>query len=200
LTCKEGLVDCEIMTILPGSAPDTAHRKGRILFVVLLVTLLEGCNRPAPVSDSSAAPQAIAYGVPIKFVRGGNSEAFKGFGWSQPEDKFTWSEGSSAELRIPVAPTQSNVVLKMTMAALVKPPELPIQPVEVSVNGEKIAEWQVSETSEFTAPVPPAATKAGRLLTITIKTPKATSPKALGLSADPRILGICCLQVELATR
>lgn len=184
------------MTIVPRSARNSASR----LFVVLLVILLQGCNRPAPVSDRAAAPETIGYGVPITFGRGGNSEAFKSSGWSEPEDKFTWSEGSSAELRVSIAPTLKNVTLKMTIAALVKPPALPFQPVEVDVNGEKVAEWQVADTSEFTAPVPPDATKAGGRMTITIKTPKATSPKALGLSADSRILGICCLQVELATR
>jgi hypothetical protein len=91
-----------------------------------------------------------------------------------------------------------TVSLKIRLAALMKAPELPFQPVEVHINDQKIAEWQVSDTAEFVAAIPHDLTKAGGVLTIVFKTPKATSPKALGLSADPRVLGICCLDLELS--
>ena len=84
------------------------------------------------------------------------------------------------------------------MAALVKEPELPFQPVEVEANGQKIAEWQVGDPAEFTAAIPRDITTAGGDLTITFKTPKATSPKALGVNPDPRVLGICCFEMELS--
>jgi hypothetical protein len=99
-------------------------------------------------------------------------------------------------MRVPA--TENAVSLKMKMAALIKPPDLPFQPIEIQVNDQKIAEWQVGDTAEFVASLPHDLTKAGGVLTIVIKTPKATSPKALGLGADPRILGICCLDLELS--
>ena len=161
------------------------------------LVLLAGCDRSEPGADNSSAAE-VQYGSKITFGKGGNSEPYKGTGWSTTEEKFTWSEGTSARLRIPVPASNDPISLKMRIAALVKPPELSTQPVEVFIDDQKIAEWQVADTAEFIARVPPDFTKKGGVLNINIKTPKATSPKALGLSADPRVLGICCLELELA--
>lgn len=168
--------------------------------IVAAVGLLSfaGCNRPETVSKSSAAAAELPFGTKITFQQGGNSDPYKAGGWSQTEEKFTWTEGTSALLRVPVAATNDPITLKIRMAALVKPPELPLQPVEVYVNNQKIAEWQVGDTAEFVAAIPPEITKPGGILTINFKTPKATSPKALGISADPRVLGISCLDLELS--
>jgi hypothetical protein len=156
-----------------------------------------GCNRSRPTGRLPEPPE-VPYGTSIVFGQGGNSEPYKVSGWSKTEEKFTWSEGTSAQLKIPVSATQDAVSLKMRMAALVKPPDQPTQPVEIWINDQKIAEWQVGDTAEFVAAIPHDLTKGGGVLTIVIKTPKATSPKALGLSADPRVLGICCLDLELS--
>jgi hypothetical protein len=168
----------------------------------LLLTLapisLVSCNRTTTAVDRSSEPADVPYGTRITFGQGGNSDSYKVSGWSTTEEKFTWSEGTGAELRVPVVATEDIIVLKIRMAALVKSPELPSQPVEIQINGQKIAEWQVGNTAEFVAAIPHDITKLGGVLAINIKTPKATSPKALGLSADPRVLGICCLDLELA--
>jgi hypothetical protein len=168
-----------------------------LIFCAFTLLVLQGCNRPDSSADSSGPPQ-VEYGSKINFGKGGNSEPYKSAGWSTTEEKFTWSEGTSAQLRIPVPATNDPVTIKVRMAALVKPPELPSQPVEVFINDQKIVDWQVGDTSEFVARIPPDLTKKGGVLNFNIKTPKATSPKALGLSTDPRILGICCLELELA--
>jgi hypothetical protein len=159
-----------------------------------------GCNRSETVSTSPSPSQIaeVPFGKKITFQQGGTSDPYKAGGWSQTEEKFTWTEGTSALLRIPVAATSDPISLKIRMAALVKPPELPFQPVQVYVNDQKIAEWEVGETGEFVAAIPPDITKLGGVLTISFKTPKAISPKALGISADPRVLGICCLDLELS--
>ena len=168
-----------------------------VIFSAFVLLLAGACNRSEPGAESSLPPE-VPYGSKITFGKGGNSEPYKKGGWSATEEKFTWSEGTSAQLRIPVPATNDPVTIKMRIAALIKPPELPFQPAELFINDQKITEWQVGDTSEFVARVPPEFTKNGGVLNIEIKTPKATSPKALGLSADPRVLGICCLDLELA--
>lgn len=170
---------------------------GAPLLALALISLL-GCNRSPTAADRSSELAQVPYGTRIVFGQGGNSEPYRVSGWSKTEEKFTWSEGTSAQLRIPVPATEDAVSLKMKIAALIKPPELPFQPVEIWVNSQKIAEWQVGDTAEFAAAIPRELTKLGGDLTIVIKTPKATSPKALELNADPRVLGICCLDLELA--
>jgi hypothetical protein len=166
--------------------------------VVLALLSLCGCNRSAPTLESSAPAPEVQFGSRIIFGQGGNSEAYRISGWSKTEEKFTWSEGTSAQLRIRVPASEDTISLKMRIAALIKPPELPFQPVEIWVNDQKIAEWQVGNTAEFVATIPHDLMKLGGPLTVLIKTPKATSPQALGLNADPRVLGVCCFDLELS--
>jgi hypothetical protein len=92
----------------------------------------------------------------------------------------------------------------MNLAGLTKDPDLPFQPVEVYINDQKVADWHVAEEpAEFSAAIPQAMTNSGglpgtyRLLRITLKIPKAVSPKALGLSDDPRVLGVSCIDLQL---
>ncbi len=168
-----------------------------LTFSAFALLLLGGCDRSKPGADNSGPPE-VQYGSKITFGKGGNSEPYKSTGWSTTEEKFTWSEGTSAQLRIPVPASSEPVSLKMRIAALIKPPDLPFQPVEVFINDQKIAEWQVGDTSEFTAAIPHDLTKHGGALKILIKTPKATSPKALGINPDPRVLGVCCFDLEMS--
>jgi hypothetical protein len=114
---------------------------------------------------------------------------------------MTWTEGTAAVLAMRVSPTNEPVLLKMKLAGLTKDPELPYQPVEVYVNDQKVADWQlVADPAEFSASIPQEITRRGGLLRITLKIPKATSPKALGRGADPRILGVACFDLQLALK
>jgi hypothetical protein len=186
---------------MKGSSGSPSRSVATITSTILLtfaLIFLAGCDRSQPTMEVTPGPAELPYGSKIVFGLGGNSDSYKVAGWSKTEEKFTWSEGTSATLRIPVAATEDSVSLKMRLAALIKAPELPFQPVEIQVNDQKIAEWQVGDTAEFVASIPHDLTKPGGVLTILIKTPKATSPKALGLNADPRVLGICCLDLELS--
>jgi hypothetical protein len=168
--------------------------------LLLLLLSLGACNRSSPLDDAdvSAGSAELAYGATVSFRQGGGSERFRESGWSKTEEKFTWTEGTIAVLKMKIPATKNSATLKMRLAALVKEPALPFQPVEVEINGQKIADWQVSDVAEFVAAIPHDITKKGGELTITLKTPKATSPKALGLNADPRVLGVCCLDLELS--
>jgi len=166
--------------------------------LALALISLAACDQSPTTADQTPLPPVAPYGTRIVFAQGGNSEPYRVSGWSKTEEKFTWSEGTSAQLRIPISATPDTVSLKMRIAALIKPPELPFQPVELWVNDQKLAEWHVGNTAEFVAVIPHDLSKAGRVLEITIKTPKATSPQALGLGADPRVLGICCLDLDIS--
>jgi hypothetical protein len=145
----------------------------------------------------------LAYGTKVSFGTGGNSEPFRVSGWSGTEEESTWTEGTSAVLTMRVSPTTDPVVLKMKLAGLTKDPDLPFQPVEVYINDQKVADWHVADTAEFSAAIPQTMTNSRgvlgsyRVLRITLKIPKAVSPKALGLSDDPRVLGVSCIDLQL---
>ena len=169
------------------------------LLLVLLLSL-GACNRSSPLDDAdvSGGSAELAYGTKVSFGQGGGSERYRESGWSKTEEKFTWTEGTIAILKMKVSATNDTVTLKMRLAGLIKEPALPFQPVEVEINGQKMADWQVSDVAEFAVAIPHDVTKKGGEVTVTLKTPKATSPKALGLNVDPRVLGVCCLDLELS--
>ena len=161
---------------------------------------LTGCNRSDPIDDAdvSGGTAELTYGTKVSFGQGGGSERFRESGWSKTEEKFTWTEGMIAVLKMKIPATKNSATVKMRLAGLIKEPALPFQPVEVEVNGQKMADWQVGDVAEFVTAIPHDFTRKGGELTITLKTPKATSPKALGLNLDPRVLGVCCLELELS--
>lgn len=176
-----------------------AGRYSKYLATVFLAALvLASCKRHGPAEKRAADAPAIDYGTKINFGQGGGSEPFRESGWSKTEEKFTWTEGPEASLRMRVPATDASVTLRMKLSALFREPVVPFQMLEVRVNDKRVADWQVSNPAEFAAALPPSITKAGGELTITFKTPTATSPKSLGLNDDPRVLGICCWELELS--
>lgn len=83
------------------------------------------------------------------------------------------------------------------MGALVNLPTVPYQVVEVLANGQKIADWEVADMADFGALIPGEVTRNKGILSIELRLPNATSPKALGLGDDSRILGVRVYSVEL---
>ena len=150
-----------------------------------------------PGESTPSSGVDLAYGTKVSFGTGGKSEPLRVSGWSGTESQSTWTEGTSAVLGMRLSPTTDRVGLQMKLAGLTKDPELPFQPVEVYINDQKIADWQVAKPAEFSAAIPQEITRRGGLLKIILKTAKAASPKALGVGADPRVLGVSCFDLRL---
>jgi len=167
----------------------TLRRKGGYLYRPY------SSNPPASIASSTPA---TVIGTSIQFNAGGNSEKYRVSGWSQTEKEWTWNEGKSAQLGLPIPSDPGALSLVIKMGALVSPPAVPYQMVEMFANGQKIADWEVaSDTAEFSAQIPAEVTKKGGILNIEFRVPNATSPKALGLTDDSRMLGIRVHSVEL---
>jgi hypothetical protein len=156
---------------------------------------LVSCRRS---EDATSIDASSIVGRRIQFGQAGGSEPYRSMGWSNTEEKFTWTEGNLARLTLPIGSKKGALKLRMMMSALTNPPELPFQPVEVLANQKQAAQWQVSSPGEFTVIIPAEAVSAGTTLEIEFRTPKAVSPKALGKSEDARMLGICVNWLELA--
>lgn len=171
------------------------------LLAVFLIQLVSCPSLPAapesPAPSGSTAPDTIAIGKPIRFSAGGESERYRDAGWSKTERDFTWSEGPVAKLNFPIPADAGLLTLNMKLGGLTKPPTLESQAVQVVVNGRKIADWQVAETADFAARIPAEVTKTGGILAIELRLSNATSPKALGLGDDGRLLGIRAYSMEL---
>lgn len=165
------------------------------------VATFASCEEKAaePVAQTSSHELNNNYelGAVVRFGAGGGSERFRVSGWSDTEKQFTWSTGNSAKLALSVGKSDQSMDLRMRLASLIKQPELPSQPVEVWANGLKIADWDVSMPADFSTVIPAGTIKDDGLLTIELKTPKATSPQFLGLSEDPRVLGVLCSELAI---
>lgn len=159
-------------------------------------------SRPSePASQAGTTPPAPeTAGWRIYFNKGGGSEIYRGSGWSGSEPDFTWSDGTVAKLILPIADNSATLSLHMKLGALVRPPELLVQDVAVYANHQKIADWQVTDDQEFTAPIPAEVTKNAAELNLELRIPNAASPQSLGLSYDGRLLGVRCYFVELRRR
>jgi hypothetical protein len=169
----------------------TAVETGQLRSRFELPTRIPGLSIVAPSGPS----RIYGLGTTIEFGKQGDAKRFCGRGWSQPEDQLTWTEGESAIMVLGV-PASQPFMLRATMAGLVKGPELPFQPTAVFANGKKIADWQVSEKKEYTAKIPGLVTVGGELL-LEFQTPKATTPKSLGINEDTRVLGVAMFTISI---
>jgi hypothetical protein len=186
--------------------PSACRRAFALLGAALfLLGTQASCEKTSPTASQSTTPTAAnspANAVPgsvvgqvIQFTSA--SERYRVSGWSKTEGDFAWTDGTSARLALPIPADTGPLTVKMTLRGLIQPPTLPSQPVEVYVNDQKVADWQVSDTAAFTGEIPAELTKGAGTLNLEFRIPKATSPKALGMNTDTRILGICGYSIEL---
>jgi sulfur carrier protein ThiS len=134
----------------------------------------------------------------VTFGSNGDAARFQRSGFAPPDDTFTFTSGAAARLEFILPHRQQPVGIRMRLAGLVKGPELPAQPVIVSVNGKELAQWKVAEERNFFAIVPRELISDGGRIELQLDTPAATSPKTLGLSDDDRVLGVRCFELELS--
>lgn len=175
-----------------------ASRSGLFCIAVTGMFLAAGCSKAKdPLIDNGATGRNYTLGKKVLFGVSGDSERFRVSGWSTTEKEITWTEGHSAVVEFTGIPSSSSLRLTATLAALVTPPQLPAQPVEVYANGKKIADWEVIGKAEFTALLPPRTDQPGDSLRIEFKIPKSASPKQLGMSDDPRVLGVSFFDLVL---
>jgi hypothetical protein len=135
---------------------------------------------------SGSSLRAYKLGTGLTFGRGGSSERFKSFGWSGTEAEFTWTEGRSAGMQFSGIAPGSALTLKVKLRALTS------DSVSVFANDRKIAEWHPTDSPmEYVAPIAPDTIAADQPLEIKFVFSNPVSPKALGMGADARLLGIC---------
>ena len=157
-------------------------------------------STPAETAAKSSEPSAGPTGWTIGFNAGSGAEIYRVSGWSGAEPEFTWTEGTSAKLKLPIPNHDAALMLRMKLGGLIHPPELPVQNVAVYANGQRIADWQVIDPADFTAPIPLELTKNAEELNLELRIPEAASPQSLGVNYDARLLGVRCYSLELKRR
>jgi hypothetical protein len=155
---------------------------------------------PAETAVKSTELSEAPTGWTVGFNAGSGAEIYRVSGWSGAEPEFTWTEGTSAKLKLPIPDHDAALALRMKLGGLIHPPELPAQAVAVYANGQKIADWQVRDVADFTAPILLELTRNAENLDIELRVPDAASPQSLGINYDARLLGVRCYSIELRRR
>ena len=187
----------------------------RVAVALVAAVLLAGCGRDNRKESAKARPRLhyCEYGMTIFFGLGGDSERVRVRGWSHTEPHFTWTDSHSAALGIRLLPAKHPIRLHFKMAGMNAPPRLPFQVVDVHVNSEKLATWEVGAQGIFTLVVPrhfvaaakqapgaapPFIAEPGTRLLIEFTIPNAISPHELGQSEDRRQLGLQVAELRIA--
>lgn len=119
----------------------------------------------------------------------GQADWILGKGWHAPEDAGVWSS-ANAELWLDVG---DDCAAQCTLAFVLQPLRASeSEPAEVTVRieGSEVARWRIvaTGTQRWTVPLTRAGSPSAILMELAID--NAASPQQLGLSADPRLLGI----------
>jgi hypothetical protein len=116
-------------------------------------------------------------------------------GWSAAEDWGTWTVGPQASLRpipIPDEAADSDLFLEADIRAFI-PKSGQDQKVAVLANGVVVANWVITDAEPeriVTARIPKATLARSSALSLSFDISNPASPSSLGISFDPRALGI----------
>lgn len=138
-------------------------------------------------------PKPVAPGTLLHFAKDGNGTACLLAGWSQPEAWGVWSEGNHAALAVPIKSSGSDLVLELSGSGFVNS-KCPQQRINVRVNKVLVGEIvfsldQPEGMRRLRIPAEVAQREPDGLL-IDFRCENPISPKAAGLSDDPRALAL----------
>jgi len=176
-----------------ATTTESLRNRGVLIIFCVVMFVVAGCGKDNPVKSSVARPrlQICDYGLVIFFGAGGDSDRIRLLGWAPTEGGYTWTDGIGASLGLRLPASAYPVRLSLKAAGMNDEVRLPFQPVDVAVNGEKIASWQVAEEKTYTAIIPRRFVAAPEtFLLIDFYMPKVASPASLGHGPDSRRLGM----------
>jgi hypothetical protein len=141
-------------------------------------------------------------GQPINFDEKGNAAFYKTGAWSFPEAWGTWSSGTEFGLELNTdQPADSDLVFSSLVGGFVTEKQRELS-AQVFVNGVRVDEWRFVfgrdtpyQTQKLT--IPRSLFNKARPCAIVFRLSRATSPAELGLSRDPRKLGLGFIRAEL---
>ncbi len=174
-------------------------RRPTTVALALALTLFASCRRDQSGGVARPTPPKPNYSFSevISFGRGGRSDRYKRGGWGDTEKDLTWTNGRSARLIFVLPDSKNPLRLRMHLGGFVDPPRISAQPVEIYVNDEYMADWDVTEVDDFFAIIPPDVANHEQFI-VDLRLPKATSPKMLGRGDDPRTLGVSCFNLDIS--
>lgn len=151
---------------------------------------LAGFLRP----PSPAAMSAIRFGS-IDFSKP-ESDSYLWYGWSAAETEYRWTDGKEAALLFGLTPV-TDIQLQMKLTPFLPKGKISEQRVYLTLNGQRMETLVLKkdEASEYKLILPKEVLRERNLLIFGL--PDANSPKSLGVSDDPRQLGIAMYWIQM---
>ncbi len=136
----------------------------------------------------------------IFFTSSGNGQKYQLFGWSEPENEGTWSDGDTAIVLLNLSTTTNRDLELLVEGHAFLGVKHSAQEIEVLVNKRKLSILKYDSLSDtlrkVMIPMELVNEKKGRLL-IQFKFKNPKSPAELGLSNDSRRLGLMITSMQL---
>jgi len=167
-------------------------RRLAIMFHRLTLTGLSGQTSAAKAPIASL-PQSIE----ILFGAGRRTAHGNEYGWSDPEDGFTWAIGDRSLLCLPPLAAAPNYWLEIDAMPFTAPPALPAQRLEILVNGEFVREFESFPDGIHGCAIPGRLIRGRDHIDILLAHPHATRPIDLNAGPDIRRLAILFRRVTL---
>lgn len=149
-------------------------------------------GRSAPLEDGLRVYfdpiELPSVGTVIDCRRGGNLEQVALFGFTSPDENFSWTNLPGAALQFRSAAVEHDIIVTID-AEPFAPHLLGSQPMHLTLNDRKIASFELAEAGQVSARIPAGVWNAQPLVTMVLDLPSAASPRQLGISIDPRMLG-----------
>jgi hypothetical protein len=133
----------------------------------------------------------------ITFGKGGNAQDCLGYGWSAPEDGYTWSIGGRSLLTIRNPGTAEAFWMELDVLPFVAPPRLPSQSLMVTINGEQIHSFDPLPRGRVGCAIPGRHLRGVEAAAIVLDHPRAAVPREITGVKDDRRLAIAFRSLSL---
>lgn len=167
-----------------------------VLLALALVTcaMLTGCSR----ADAHEGGTGYSLETVVPCDASAACKRLQRGGWARQADgPLTWTVSTRPKMKFSLAPVKGPLGLRMRLVGNIKPPELPVQVVEVFANGHKVAVWFVEAPDDFYATIPSHVVGGDGKLYLELWIPRAGR---LPTSApdEARRFGIGCYELEIS--
>lgn len=152
-----------------------------------------GAQRAAPSLRAEAVRRAcrITIGTPMNFSAGAGGARYLASGWSVPEGDGVWSDGPSATLMFDIGhPPTTDLRFEFSISVFQKSPGALREVVIETVRGDPIGRWTLSVPGGDWSIIVPASAWIRCRIGLRLRFAETLSPRQIGLSDDPRALGI----------
>lgn len=138
----------------------------------------------------------------IYFTREGNNALNYQFGdWSSSEPSGTWTNGAEAHLLLKLSePITDDLILNIEASPFVNEKHTQ-QKIDLLVNHHLVSQWTFKQgeivSNNYQVPISKQLIDNSPFLQITFRILNPLSPQELGLSDDPRLLGLFVTRIQL---